>query len=753
MRVPISWLDTICDAGLEPAKLAERLSMTGTEVERIAQLGVASTDGFVIGHVVSAGAHPDADRLKVCTVDTGDEEPRTIVCGAPNVDAGQTVAVALPGAVMPDGTKLRKAKLRGVESAGMILSETEMELGEESDGIAVLDVDAAPGSPLADVLPISETVLELEITPNRPDCLGIYGVAREVHAFTGAELAEAPWETDAEADAEVGHGDVSEIASVRVDVPELCPRFTARAFTDVEIGPSPLWLRSRLVAAGQRPINNVVDITNYVMLLTGQPLHAFDLDEVPGGEIIVRAATEGERLTTLDDVERTLDAETVVVCDRNEPTSIAGIMGGQVSEVSDSTTRVLLEVANWSGTNILRTSNLLGLRSEASTRFEKQLHPDLTMRAQRVASRLMIDLCGARLVPGTIDVDARDQEMAPFDLSMRTSKSDALLGMPITEEQARDYLERLGFDVHPSDPAAAGEIVVTVPPDRHFDITREVDLIEEVARIHGLDEHLPATLPGRGGVMGTVGTVGRLERHQQLLRRLEDLLRDAGLDEAVAWSFVGPGRGEVAGLDHTEPVRVHNPLSLDQSVMRTDLIGGLLDVAAHNLARGADRLAAFESGRVYLPVAPPAEGGPLGGRFRGVRPSPIAEPHRLAAILVGPLAAADWRGEAKAADFYDAKGLLELMCGALGVAIEFEPGGRPFLHPARAADVRIAGADAGWVGELHPSILERLDARTGVAFEVGIGPMLDAAVAGRELYEDVTSHPGDRRGHSGARRS
>ncbi len=736
MRVPISWLSTLCDSGLEPRDLAERLSMTGTEVERLAELGVPSTEGFVVGHVLSAEPHPDADRLRVCTVDTGDDEPRTIVCGAPNVDGGQTVAVALPGARMPDGTKLRKAKLRGVASAGMILSETEMELGEESDGIAVLEgVGAAPGSPLADVLAIAETVLELEITPNRPDCLGVFGVAREVHAITGAELAAAPWATDAEAE---GDDDVSDLAAVRVDVPELCPRFTARAFTDVEVGPSPLWLKARLTAAGQRPINNVVDITNYVMLLTGQPLHAFDLDEVPHGEIVVRTAADGERMKTLDDVERALDAESVVVCDRNGPTGIAGIMGGQVSEVSAGTTRVLLEAACWDGTNILRTSNLLSLRSEASTRFEKQLHPDLTMRAQRLASKLMVEICGARLVPGTIDVDARDERMELFELTLRTAHSDSLLGMSIAPDQARDYLMRLGFEVHPRGSDGNGEIVVTVPPDRHFDVSREVDLIEEIARIHGLDEHLPATLPGRGGV------VGRLQRHQQLLRRLEDQLRDAGLDEAITWSFVDPGRGRVAGLDHTEPVVVHNPLSEDQSVMRTDLIGGLLDVASHNLARGADRLAIFESGRVYLPQTPPEKGGALGGRFAGARPSPITEPHRLAAVLIGGFGPEDWRDDARPADFFDAKGLVELLCAALGVGFSLEAATRPFLHPARAATISLAGFEAGWVGELHPSLLGDLDARSAVAFEIGVEPMLAAATSGEEFYEDVTTFPAAR---------
>jgi phenylalanyl-tRNA synthetase beta chain len=732
MKVPVSWLHEHCDPGLLPEPLAERLSMTGTEVERVTPIGARSGEGFVVGRVLAADSHPNADRLRVCRVDAGEGEERTIVCGAPNVAAGQTVAVALPGAVLGDGTKLRKAKLRGVASAGMILSEEEMEIGAESDGIAVLDTDAAPGTALAEVLPIAETVLELEITPNRPDCLGIYGIAREVHAVSGAPLAPPPWDSDAEADAE---GEVAALASVAVEVPELCPRFTARAFTDVTIGPSPLWLKARLTAAGQRPINNVVDITNYVMLLTGQPLHAFDLDEVPGGEIIVRTASDGERMTTLDGIERHLDGETVVVCDRDGPTSVAGVMGGQVSEVSEKTTRVLLEVATWNGNNILRTSNLLGLRSEASTRFEKQLHPDLAMRAQRVASKLMVELCGARMVAGTIDVDSRPASMAPFDLSYRPARSDALLGMVVVPERASAYLERLGFAVHGAASKPGEAIAVTVPADRHFDVTREVDLIEEVARVHGLDEHLPATLPGRGGA------IGGLDRHQVLLRRIEDLLRDAGLDEAITWSFVDPARGGISGLDTIAPVVVHNPLSEEQSVMRTDLIGGLVGAAAHNLARGAERVAVFESGRVYLPKSPPASGGALGGRFAGIRPAPIAEPHRLAAVLIGELAGAGWRNGSRAADFYDAKGLVELVAAALGVEVELAAAGRPFLHPARAADVSGAGAPAGWVGELHPALAESIDARSGAAFEIDLEPFLAASERGVEIYEDVTTHP------------
>ena len=728
MRVPVTWLRELCDPGLDPGGLGERLSMTGTEVERVSKLGAESTEGFVVGRVLTADAHPDADRLRVCTVDAGESEPRTIVCGAPNVAAGQAVGVALPGAVMPDGTKLRKAELRGVESSGMILSETEMELGEDASGIAVLEGPAAdlePGSPLSAALPIAETVLELEITPNRPDCLGVYGIAREVHAITGSALATAPWETDADA---AGDDDVSEHASVSVEVPDLCPRFTARAFADVTIGPSPLWLKARLIGAGQRPINNVVDITNYVMLLTGQPLHAFDLDRVPGGEIIVRTAAEGERMTTLDDVERTLDSESVLVCDRERPSGLAGIMGGQVSEVSETTTRVLLESANWNGKNILRTSNLLSLRSEASTRFEKQLHPDLTMRAQAVASKLLVELCGARLVPGTIDVDAK--AFPSRSVSARPARIDSLLGMEVPRERAEEYLRRLGFGL------GGGEAIeAAVPVDRHFDVVREVDLIEEVARVHGIDEHLPATLPDRRAA------VGGLERHQQLLRRVEDLLRDAGLDEAITWSFVDPRSGSELDPADAGSVVVHNPLSEEQAAMRRDLIGGLLGAGAHNLARGVERVALFESGRVYLPERPAGTAGPLAGDFAGRRPAPIAEPHRIGALLIGPLRAGSWRDRLAPADFFDAKGLVELIAAALGVEVELEPGTRPILHPARAATVLAGGESVGWLGELHPSVLDRIDARGGAAFELEAAPLIAAATVGTERFDDVTTHP------------
>ncbi len=740
MRVPYSWLREYCDPGTEPGALAERLAMTGTEVERVGVVGPPSAEGFVVGRVLAAEPHPNADRLRVCTVDAGNGE-RTIVCGAPNVAAGQTVPVALPGATLPGGHEIGKAKLRGVESMGMICASSELELGEGSPGIMVLEDDGlVPGTPLSEVLPIAEPVLELEVTPNRVDCFGVYGVAREVHAISGAPLGPEPWADDAPAD---GRGDVNDYASVAVEVPDLCPRFTARVFTDVTIAPSPAWLQARLTAAGQRPINNVVDITNYTMLLTAQPLHAFDLDKVPDGALTIRAAAEGEKMTTLDDVERTFDAETVLVCDANGPSGIAGIMGGQRSEVSEETASVLLEVATWNGTNILRTSRMLGLRSEASSRFEKQLHPELCLRAQRIASRLMVDLCGAKLVPGTIDVAAELPE--PRRLTLRGERVEGLLGMKVEQADQVAYLERLGFGVEVS----GDDLEVVVPPDRHYDVTREVDLIEEVGRVHGLDEHLPSTLPA------VAGRVGGLSREQRLRRRAEDAMRDLGFNEVVGWSFTDPGEAERLRIPADDPradaVILSNPLSEDQSVMRTTVLGSLLDVAQRNQAQAVDHIAIFESARIYLNHPPtglkrPNSGrlspvGPLSGGFPGGREAPGFEPHRVGCLAVGPLIAKSWRGGGEPADFFALKGALEALSGQLGVELAFEAGEEPFLHPGRSARVSVGDEAAGWIGELHPLVCRAWDVEAAVGFEVDLAALVAVATAGEEAFEDVTSFP------------
>ncbi|HKG36139.1 MAG TPA: phenylalanine--tRNA ligase subunit beta [Solirubrobacterales bacterium] len=731
MRVPLSWLREYCDPGLEAEELADGLAMRTAEVERISQIGPPAAEKFVVGRVISAEQHPDADRLRVCEVDAGDGL-RTIVCGAPNVAVGQTVAVALPGAVMPDGMELGRAKLRGIESNGMILSEAEMEVGEDAAGIAVLARDGegpAPGTPLADVLPIAERVVELEVNSNRVDCFGVYGVAREVHAITGAPLAEAPWIEDAPTE---GDGEAGDYASVRVEVPELCPRFTARVFTDVTIGPSPLWLKARLIAAGQRPINNVVDITNYVMLLTAQPLHAFDLDKVPGGELIVRRAADGEAMTTLDGVERRFDPDVVLVCDREGPSGIAGVMGSARSEVSDTTTRVLLEVATWDGVNVLRTSRRLGLRTEASNRFEKQLHPELATWGQRVASKLLVELCGARLVPGTLD-EAADVPTAHTP-SLRTARAEALLGMTVEASLCEDYLRRLGFTVDREN----GDIRTVVPFHRHYDVSREVDLIEEVGRIHGYDEHLASSLPD------TAGQTGGLTRDQSLRRRAEDVMRDLGFDSLVTLSLTDPEATRRLRIPEDDPrgrpIRISNPLSLEFSRLRTTLFASLLDAARYNLDHAAERVAVFESGRAYLAEGR-LRGEPHGGEFSGARPAPAHEPHRIGALAIGPLAAPGWTAGGGAGGFYALKGVLEALARQLGSVVEVQPGEEPFLHPGRCGEILVAGEPAGWIGEVHPLVARAWDLDAATGFEVDLAPLLASSTYGRESYEDVISYP------------
>jgi phenylalanyl-tRNA synthetase beta chain len=730
MRAPTSWLRSYCDPGLSTEELADELAMHSIEVERISQVGAPSPDSFVVGKVLSVEKHPDAERLSVCEVDAGDGA-RTIVCGAPNVAAGQTVPVALPGAVMADGTKLGKAKLRGVESNGMILSEAELEIGDDADGIVVLEGDGlAPGTPLGEVIPVSDPVIELEPTSNRVDCFGIYGIAREVHAITGSELAPAPWVEDAEA---TGEGEVSDYASVSVEVPELCPRFSARVFTDVKIGPSPLWLKARLIGSGMRPINNVVDITNYVMLMTAQPLHAFDLDKVPDGALTVRTAKRGETMTTLDGIERTFDEEAVLVCDRNGPSGIAGIMGGEVSEVSETTTRVLLEVANWNGVNILRTSRKLGLRTDASNRFEKQLHPELALRAQWIASKLLVDVAGARLVPGTIDVAAEIPE--PHRLELRTDRVEGLLGMTIEPKLCSEYLKRLGFDVS----GRGRTLKATVPVHRHYDVTREVDLVEEVGRIHGYAKNLPSTLPA------TSGQVGRLSREQILRRRAEDTMRDLGFDAIVSLSLTDPGmpgRLRIPDGDiRAHPIGISNPLSSEHSVERTALLGSVLDAARYNRAHGAERVALFESGRAYLREGGSPHEGVLAGKFAGERPAPAFEPWRIGALVTGALRPGGWRGQAVEADFYALKGALGALARQLDVAVDVVPGEEPFLQPGRSGGVLVKGEEAGWIGEIHPLVCRAWDLESAAGFEVDLAPLVAASPVGDETYEDVISYP------------
>ena len=575
MKVPVPWLREYVDVDATTVEIADRLAIATGEVERISYRGVADADGnygrYLVGRVVEAGKHPNADRLQLCSVDVGEGEPRQIVCGAWNFGAGATVAVALPGAVLPDGRTLERAKLRGTVSDGMILSEAELKISDDHAGILVLGEPHEPGTPLRDVLQLGEEVLEIELTRNRPDCLSVYGIAREVAALFAAELGPVPGEDPPLAGDE--HPDIT------VEDAEGCPRYIGRLFSDVTIGPSPPWLKARLTAAGMRPISNVVDVTNYVMLALGNPLHAFDFETLRGGRIVVRRARPGEEFTSLDGNLRKLDPADLVIADAEGAIAFAGIMGGLETEVTESTTSLLLEAANFEPGTILWSSERHSLRTEGSNRWEKGVDPYLAPDAARLATQLVVELAGARW---TGDTDVKAELPEPPVVHYRTGRANRIVGVEIEEQEQKDALERLGFDVMPG-------WDVQVPTWRMRDTTREIDLVEEVARVHGL-EKIPFTLPLRSAMSG------RLSKHQRLRRLVEDVMVGAGFFEAYTLSLV-------AHDEDPNALRLPDPLTSEHAVLRTTLLGGLVNAAAHNVAVGNEDVALFEIARVYLPAA------------------------------------------------------------------------------------------------------------------------------------------------------
>ena len=674
MKVPVSWLREYVELDVPLRELADRLAVSTCEVERITTRGVPDADGnlgrFVVGRVEEAGKHPNADRLQLCRVDVGEGEPRQIVCGAWNFGRGATVAVALPGAVLPDGRTLERAKLRGTVSDGMILSERELELGDDHAGILVLADGPEAGTPLVDVLPLTEEILELEVTGNRPDLLAVYGIAREVAAlYPGrAELRPVPGREPERA------GD--ERVDVTVEDLAAAPRYVGRLFRDVAIGPSPAWLRARLTAAGMRAISNVVDVTNYVMHALGNPLHAFDFDTLRGGRIVVRPARDGEKLRTLDGVDRQLDPSVLVIADAERAVALAAIMGGEETEVTEETTTVLLEAANFEPAGILRTSEKLGRRTEGSNRWEKGVDPHLAGPAAVYATELLVSLAGARWV-GAADVHGELPERPV--VRFRPERADALNGLAIAPDDQRGLLGRLGFEV-------SGDWEVTVPTWRARDVTREADVVEEIARVH-LDE-IPFTLPERTAMFGRLSADGRLRR------TVEDALAGAGLEEAYTWSLA-------ASDPRPDALRLPEPLSAEHAVLRTSLVPGLVEAAQRNLDAGNEGIALFEIARVYLPAADELPD----------------ERRHVAGVVEG--------------GFARAKGVVETLFGALGAELTVERTQRPELHPGKAAAV-----PGGWVGELHPALIEG----TWGAFELDLDELLDA-VPERRVYEDVITFP------------
>ena len=697
MRVPFSWIKDYVNWTGTVEELAEVLTMSGTEVEGIdwvgAPAGPENLSRFVVGKVLTKEQHPNADKLSLCTVEVGEANGgvRQIVCGASNFRAGDTVAVSLSGAVLESGLKLKKANLRGVESDGMMMSEQELGYEDKSPGIAVLPDAWIVGAPLQDFLPVSEAVLELELTSNRPDCFSIYGIAREVAAAARLELAPPP----IAAPAAFGGAPASEAIQVEIADPDLCPRYGATVIRGLTIGESPAWLKARLSHAGMRPINNVVDVTNYVMLGWGQPLHAFDAGKIRGGKLIARRATAGEKLVTLDGVQRTLDDQMLVIADVERALVIAGVFGSVDAEIDEHTSDVVLEAANFAGPSILRTEMHTGIRSEASNRFEKGIDADLVPGGLDFAGRLFVELCGGTVAPGM--VDAGGVPPAPKPLSYRPARTEGLLGYAVPAAEQAGILRRLECEVDET-----GDAWSVSPPTFRPDLIREVDLVEEVGRIAGYGI-APETLPRHT-------TAGRLTQVQQVRRAVRQALAACGLDEAITYTFIAPDALAPLGLPdgdpRLEPVRLSNPMSVEQSVMRTMLLPGLLSAVRDNLDRLNDPPNLFEIGKVYLwdePVPAPAHAAEPGA----VLPH---EPEALGIALSGPLEPENWTGAGRATDFYTLKGAVDAALSAVRLRGEYVPLGDAaahfsFLHPGKAALVSVPGAGGvGALGQLRPDV-------------------------------------------------
>jgi phenylalanyl-tRNA synthetase beta chain len=670
LRVPVSWLRDYVPVEMPLDELATRLSISTAEVEGIERRGVPDQDGnlglFRVGKVLAAEKHPNADRLQLCRVDVGEGEPRQIVCGAWNFGPGATVAVALPGAVLPGGLQLEQRKVRGELSDGMILAEDEVELGTDHSGIMVLP-ETEPGTPLGDVLPLVEEILLVEATGNRPDLLSVYGLAREIAALYDLELAPPPGDDPQPAGNEPVDVTVEDFAG--------CPRYIGRLFRDVEIGPSPVWLKSRLVAAGMRPISNVVDVTNYVMIALGNPLHAFDLATLRGGRIVVRRARPGEKIKTLDGVERPLDEADLLIADAERGVALAGIMGGEETEIGEATRDVLLEAANFEPTGLFRTSERLRLRTEGSNRWEKGVDPYLAEQAAKLATQLIVETAAARWV-GHSDVQG-DLPERPV-ISYRPERADALVGLATDPAEQTTWLDRLGFE------GRNGEVVV--PTWRARDVTREVDVVEEIAR-YRLDD-VPFTLPTRRAMFGALTPLQRLQR------RVQDVLVGLGLTETYTPSL---------RPDDPDPDawRLPEPISAELAVLRTRLLPSLVDAVRRNVELGADDIALFETARVYLPAS--------------ARPD---ERLHVAGIVEG-----GWNR---------AKGIVETLYAAVTAEPAFERTADDLLHPGKAAAV----GSAGIVGELHPAVLDGIWG----AFELDLGE-LHAAADEEVRFADVITYP------------
>ena len=709
MKVSLSWLKEYVEVTMSTDELSDALTMAGLEVDSVEDR-YHYLETVLVARVDAVNPHPNADRLTCCDISLGDRTT-TVVCGAPNVRPGMLTPCALPGTTLPDGRTIAAGVIRGEQSDGMLCSALELALGDDAAGIMDLDPDLDPGTALNQALGLSDPVFEIDLTPNRPDCLSIIGVAREVAAFQGNRIAcPEPAEP-------ATSGAIAEMTSVDIKAPELCPRYTARLIVDIDVAPSPFWLRDRLLSVGLKPISNIVDITNFVMMETGQPLHAFDFDRLVENRIVVRAAAAGEKFTTLDEKERVMPDNALMICDGEKAVGIGGVMGGLNSEIEADTRQVLLESACFNPVSIRKTAKQTGLNTDASHRFERGVDPAGTARALNRAAYLMAELGRGTLVGGTIDENPRPYEQKVIRLS--AAATNRRLGTDLTAEEMQGYLESIEFKVT----AADDDTLAVAPPAFRVDVTRPEDLSEEIARLYGYN-NIGTTFP-------LMPAEGRNPEPVRTLReRIRHFMTGHGFSEAVNYSFISSASPDRLGLPEDDPRRaavpILNPISEEQSVMRTSLVPGLLEAMGRNLAVQNKTLMLYEIGNTFY-AAEKADSQPT-------------EKEVLAALWTGDRAPFSWHGKAQPCDFFDIKGVAEALAENLGILdpafTRVAAKDCSITRPGATALVQAAGKPIGLLGEVAPAVLKQYDLKqSAFILEFDLIALLETGT------ETIDAHP------------
>ena len=713
MKIPLSWLKEYVDIKVPVEELAHKLTMAGTEVGEVVTTG--DWVGCTVGRVTLVEGHPNADRLSLCTVDAGGGEPMRVVCGAPNVAEGQKIAFARVGAELFNSHSgkietLKAARIRGVVSEGMICSELELGTGDDHTGIVVLPEDAPVGMSLSEYL--GDHILDLDVTPNRPDCLSVLGVAHEVAAITNATVREPDHSYPEEGQP------IETLASVGVADQDLCPRYTASLIDGIKVGPSPRWLQERLLKAGMRPINNVVDITNYVMLEYNQPLHAFDFDKLKGGRVVVRRARPGEVLVSLDGMERKLSPSMLIIADSEDAIALGGIIGGVQSEMAESTTTVFLESASFNPANNRRTAQTFQLSTEATTRFEKGLRTELPPIALRRATQLIHDIAGGAVAKGILDIfPAKDQYAAPY-LALTAQRLQKVLGVSLDMERVEKVLTSLGFHCQKD---AAGDLLAEAPYWRS-DIGIEDDLVEEVARIIGYDE-IPTTM------LSTPIPPHQPQPLRELRERIRDLLVDCGMQEVITYPVISMEDMAKTKVLEAEapPLKLANPMSSQQDHLRTTLRSSLLSALSANQLHEQGPVRVFEIGRTYI------------ARDRDLPD----ERETVAGIVSGARSDAHWLSDAGELGFYDAKGVVDGLLNQLRVPVGYEAVVDPTFHPGKCARIVAGNVPLGTVGEVHPAVMEAFGIERGpvAMFELDLEAILRVTADSSRGYAPVGRFP------------